>query len=157
MVLEEGLLTVFSSMSVFSCHPEISKVWQKKKEDKFQPSHDLLYLQLFTPILEVCNAILTTLGTENQSAISQITFFLISHMNVIELVLRSGDTSLSLPYLRELALLTSVISRIANNDLINIMENPNLVVSNRKHLYRIQRLMLNLIPKFILSEETIRK
>lgn len=156
MILEEKLLTVFSSMSVFSCHPEISKVWQPEG-DKFQPSHDLLYLQLFTPVLEVCNAILTTLGTENQSAISQISYFLISHMNVIELVLRSGDTSLSLPYLRELALLTSVISRIANNDLINIMENPNLVVSNRKHLYRIQRLMLNLIPKFILSEENIKK
>ncbi|XP_066259964.1 nuclear pore complex protein Nup205 [Euwallacea similis] len=158
MILEQNLLGVFSKMNVFSSHPEISKIWHNDAltKDKFLPSPDVHYLQIFLPTLEICNAILTTLGTENQSAVGQIMFFLISHLDVVELILRSGDTALSATYLKELALLTSVISRTANNDLINVLENPNLVCSNRAHLYRVQRLMLNLIPKFLLSEENVK-
>ncbi|XP_060535293.1 nuclear pore complex protein Nup205 [Cylas formicarius] len=158
-LLEQKLLGVFSNMTVFGYHPEVSKHWQGEEEllEDFLPSVEQQYLQIWMPTLNVCNAILTTLGTENQSAVAQVMYFLLSHLDVVELVLRSGHTELSPMCLKELALLTSVISRTANNDLINVLENPNIVQGNRAHLYRIQRLMLALLTKFILSDDNVRK
>ncbi|XP_057651912.1 nuclear pore complex protein Nup205 [Diorhabda carinulata] len=158
LLLEQKLLTVFSNMSVFSFHPEISKIWQADDilED-FLPPLEQKYLQLWLPTLHICNAILTTLGTENQSAVAQIMFFLLSHLDVVELILRSGCPDLSPMSLKELSLLTSIFARTANNNLINILENPNIVQNNRAQLYRIQKLMLSLLPKFILSEDNVKK
>nr|XP_023028038.1 nuclear pore complex protein Nup205 [Leptinotarsa decemlineata] len=158
LILEQKLFSVFSNMSVFSYHPEISKDWQRDNilED-FLPPIEQQYLQIWLPTLNICNAVLTTLGTENQSAVAQIMYFLLSHLDVVELILRSGSPDLSPMSLRELALLTSVISRTANNNLVNILENPNIVQNNRAHLYRIQKLMLSLLPKFILSEDTVKR
>jgi len=158
MILEQKLLGVFSNMSVYSCHPEISKNWQGEDilED-FLPPVEQQYLQIWMPTLEICNAILTTLGTENQSAVVQIMYFFFSHMDVMELILRSGHADLSPMALKELALLTSVISRTANNNLVNVLENPNIVQSNRAQLYRIQKLMLALMHKFILTEDTVKR
>ncbi|XP_030766141.1 nuclear pore complex protein Nup205 [Sitophilus oryzae] len=158
MILEQKLLGVFSNMSVFGYHPEISKVWQG--EDVFEdfiPPVEQQYLQIFMPTLDICNAILTTLGTENQSAVVQIMYFLLSNLNVVELILRSGHAELSPTSLKELALLTSVLSRTANNNLINVLENPNIVQSNRAQLFRIQKLMLNLMQKFVLSEDRVKR
>ncbi|XP_074042758.1 nuclear pore complex protein Nup205 [Leptinotarsa decemlineata] len=158
LILEQKLFSVFSNMSVFSYHPEVSKDWQRDNilED-FLPPIEQQYLQIWLPTLNICNAVLTTLGTENQSAVAQIMYFLLSHLDVVELILRSGSPDLSPMSLRELALLTSVISRTANNNLVNILENPNIVQNNRAHLYRIQKLMLSLLPKFILSEDTVKR
>ncbi|KAF7266032.1 hypothetical protein GWI33_020609 [Rhynchophorus ferrugineus] len=158
MILEQKLLGVFSNMSVFGYHPEISKIWQGEDVlEDFLPPVEQQYLQIFMPTLDICNAILTTLGTENQSAVVQIMFYLFSNMNVVELILRSGHAELSPMSLKELSLLTSVLSRTANNNLINVLENPNIVHSNRAQLYRLQKLMLNLIQKFILSDDTVKK
>ncbi|XP_018577858.1 nuclear pore complex protein Nup205 [Anoplophora glabripennis] len=158
MILEQKLLACFSNMSVFAFHPEISKSWHKDDVlEDFLPPVEQQYLQIWLPTLDVCNAILTTLGTENQSAVVQIMYFLFSHLDVIELILRSGSPDLSPESLKELSLLTSVLSRIANNDLINILENPNVVQNIRAQLYRLQKLMLSLLPRFILSEDTVKR
>ncbi|XP_019753417.1 nuclear pore complex protein Nup205 [Dendroctonus ponderosae] len=157
MLLEQKLLGVFSNMSVYRLHPEVSTVWKGEEIlDNFLPAPEQQYLQMFMPALDLCNAILTTLGTENQSAITQIMYFLFSHQDVIELILRSGDTDLSATSLKELAVLTSVVSRAASNNMINVLENPNIVLSNRAQLYRLQKLMLSLLPKFMLSEDNIK-
>ncbi|CAH1170192.1 unnamed protein product [Phaedon cochleariae] len=158
LLLEQKLLTVFSNMTVFMSHPDISKTWQRDTilED-FLPPVEQQYLQIWLPTLHICNAILTTLGTENQSAVAQIMYFLLSHLDVVELILRSGSPDLSPTSLKELALLTSVLSRTANNNLVNILENPNIVQNNRAQLYRIQKLMLSVLPKFILSDDTVKR
>lgn len=158
LILEQKLLACFSNMTVFSFHPEISKAWQKDDilED-FLPPVEQQYLQIWLPTLNICNAILTTLGTENQSAVVQIMYFLLSHLDVIELILRSGSPDLSPESLKELSLLTSVLSRTANNDLINILENPNIVQNVRAQLYRLQKLVLSLLSKFILSDDTVKR
>ncbi|CAH1106596.1 unnamed protein product [Psylliodes chrysocephalus] len=157
LLLEQKLLTVFSNMTVFTYHPEISKVWDGDDilED-FLPPLEKKYLQIWLPSLHICNAILTTLGTENQSAVAQIMYFLLSHIDVVELILRSGCIELAPMSLKELALLTSILARAANNNLINVLENPNIVQNNRAQLHRIQKLMLALLPKFILTEDTVR-
>ncbi|KAL1493157.1 hypothetical protein ABEB36_011268 [Hypothenemus hampei] len=156
MILDEKLLGVFSSMNLYDCHPEMSKHWQSRGTvEGYLLTIEQQYMQFFIPVLHICNALLTTLGTENQNLTEQIMQFLISHLDIVELILRSGHTELSETSLKELSLLTLVISRTANNNLINVLENPNVLSSNRAKLHRIQRLMLNLSQKFLLSEENI--
>ncbi|CAG9760402.1 unnamed protein product [Ceutorhynchus assimilis] len=158
LILEHDLLAALSEMKVYERHPEVCK--QFAVDDTVDDPLECLsekYLQIFIPVLHICNAILTSLGTENQSAVIQILNFLIIRLDVVEFILRSGDTDLSLSHLKELSLLTFVIARTANNDFVNIIENPIFVADNKSQLYRIQRLMLNLIPKFILSEDTVRR
>ncbi|CAH1259504.1 unnamed protein product [Diabrotica balteata] len=158
LLMEQKLFTVFSNMNVFTYHPEISKFWQSDDVfEDFLPPLEQKYLQLWLPTLHICNAVLTTLGTENQSAVSQIMFFLLSHLDVVELILRSGCVEIAPTSLKELALLTSIFSRTASNNLINVLESPNVVQNNRAQLHRIQKLMLSLLPKFILSDENVRK
>lgn len=157
LLLEQKIFSCFSNMSVFSYHPEIAKTWRPEDIlDSFIPSPEELYLQMWLPTLEICNAILTTLGTDNQSAVVQIMYFILSHLDVVETVLRSGSPSLSRQFLKELSLLTSVIARTANNNLVNILENPDIVHDQRAHLFRLQKLTLALLPKFILSNQVVK-
>lgn len=157
LLLEQKLFSNFSNMSVFTYHPEISKFWQREDVfEKFLPPVEQQYLQIWTATLDISNAILTTLGTENRSAVIQIMYFVLSQVEVIELVLRSGNAELSPMSLKELSLVTFIIARTANNDLINILENPNIAQNHRAQLYRIQKLMLVLLSKFILSEENVK-
>ncbi|KAJ3662888.1 hypothetical protein Zmor_007206 [Zophobas morio] len=158
LLLEQKLFSCFSNMNVFSYHPEISRSWHPDDFlESFIPPPEELYLQMWLPALDICNAILTTLGTDNQSAVVQIMYFILSHLDVVESILRSGTPSLSRIFLKELSLLTSVIARTANNNLVNILENPEIVHDQRAHLFRIQKLTLALLPKFILTDEVVRE
>ncbi|CAH1968892.1 unnamed protein product [Acanthoscelides obtectus] len=158
LLLEQKFFTVFSNMEVFTYHPEVTKAWQEENlMEDFLPPTEQKFLQIWTPTLNISNAVLTTLGTENHSAVAQIMHFLLNHLDGIELVLRSGSPDMSAMNLKELALLTSVLARTANNNLVNILENPNIVHNNRAKLFRIQKLMLALLPKFILSDDTVKR
>ncbi|XP_017786279.1 PREDICTED: nuclear pore complex protein Nup205 [Nicrophorus vespilloides] len=157
LLLEQKLLSVFASMKVFDFHPELSKHLQTDESEIFALPVETRYLQIWEPTLHLCNAILTSLGTENKTAVVQIMNFMLSHLDVIELVLRSGNCYLSLEGLKELSLLTSIIARTANNDLVNVMDIMDTPQDNSAHLLRIQKLMLNLIPKFVLSENNLRE
>lgn len=158
LVLEQKIFSCFSNMIMFSLHPEISKtLCVEDVVGNFIPSPEELYLQMWLPTLELCNAVLTTLGTDNQSAAVQIMYFLINRLDVVETILRSGSVTLPQLFLKELALLTGVISRTANNNLVNILENPEIVHDQRVHLFKIQKLTLNLLPKFIISDEIAKE
>ncbi|EFA00605.1 nuclear pore complex protein Nup205 [Tribolium castaneum] len=158
LLLEQKIFSCFGNMNVFSYHPEIAKTWRPNDIlESFVPPPEELYLQMWLPTLEVCNAILTTLGTDNQSAVVQIMYFILNHLDVVETILRSGSPSLSRQFLKELSLLTSVIARTANNNLVNILENPDIVHDQRAHLFRIQKLTLALLPKFILTDEVVKE
>ncbi|KAL3284709.1 hypothetical protein HHI36_018857 [Cryptolaemus montrouzieri] len=157
LLLEHNLLACLSNMKVFGHHPEISKTWDYKEDlSQFTPSLEEQYLQIWLPTFDICNALLTTLSCENKSTLVQILYYIFSHLDVVELVLRSGSPELSTISLKELALITFVLARTANNELIHILENQELVQSNRAQLYRLQKLIFALLPKFILSDSVIR-
>lgn len=159
-LLEQRLLSCLSAMKVFDYHPDIIKQTQYNNnpiELSFIMPVENRYAQLWLPSLNVCNAILTSLGSENQSAVTQIMHYLISHLEVIELILRAGSPILSAASLKELAILTAVLSRTANNDLIAILENHNVPQDNRAYLYRIHKLVLTLLQRFVLTESNIRE
>ncbi|KAJ3635241.1 hypothetical protein MTP99_008161 [Tenebrio molitor] len=157
LLLEQKIFSCFSNMNVFTYHPEVTKSWRREEiVESFVPPPEEIYLQMWLPTLEVCNAVLTTLGTDNQSAVVQIMYFILSHLDVVESILRSGSPSLTRLFLKELSLLTSVVARTANNNLVNILENPEIVHDQRAHLFRMQKLTLALLPKFILSDEVVK-
>lgn len=159
LLLEQKLLVYFSTMKVFDCHPEISETWIEEEEilQNFIPSVERRYLQLWLPTFSVCNAILTSLGNDNQSVVTHIIYFLLSHLNVIELILKSASPLLSPLSLREVAAVTSVISRTANNNLVGILDREDGMQNSRTLLFRIEKLMLALLPKFALSDVVIKQ
>lgn len=75
---------------------------------------------------------------------------------MIEIVLRAGTPFLSVGLLQELSAITGLIARTANQDISNLIE-PNTNQDLGAHLYRLQKLMLNLFPRFILSENTMKE
>lgn len=112
LVLEHALLSCLSSMKVFDSHPEILKQSQATVEGiEDGTSFESKYMQIYLPTLDLCNTIITTLGSKNKSAVVQVINFLISHLDVVEIILRSGSPALASPFLEELNLLTSVIAR----------------------------------------------
>lgn len=122
----------------------------------FVPPVDIRYQQILFPALNLCDVILSTLGPENQSAITQVIHFLLSHGDMIEIVLRAGTPFLHIGLLQELSAITGLIARTANQDLSNFIES-NANQDLGAHLYRLQKLMLSLFPRFILSETTLKQ
>lgn len=160
LLLEHKIFTVLSTMKVFDFHPELSKHLQDDDEDHLIMTVQQRYLQIWEPSLYLCNAMLTSLGTDHQAAVTQIINFLLNHLDVIELVLRSANPSLSLESLKEISMVTSIIARTANNDVLSTFDNQIVdgqPINNRSQLCRVQKLMLALVPKFILQESILRE
>ncbi|KAF5301267.1 hypothetical protein FQR65_LT00967 [Abscondita terminalis] len=158
MVLEQSLLSCLSNMRVFQVHPEVLKHTQLPPDglESFIPSVESRYIQIFLPTLHLCNTIVTTLSSENRSAVSQILFYLFNNLDVVEFVLRSGTPLLAQNFLEELAALTSIIARTAKSDMTYINERTDGLQDHRSRLYRIQKLMLALFSRFVLSKEVVR-
>ncbi|KAF5282238.1 hypothetical protein FQA39_LY17658 [Lamprigera yunnana] len=157
-LLEQQLLSCLSNMNVFQLHPEVVKQTQLPPEgfENYIPSIENRYIQIFLPTLHLCNTIITCLSTDNLSAVSQVIYYLLNHLDVVELILRSGTPLLSQNFLEELSALTLVIARTAKSDMTYIHERTDGLQDNRSRLYRIQRLMLALLPKFLMSSDTIK-
>ncbi|XP_062596408.1 nuclear pore complex protein Nup205-like [Saccostrea cucullata] len=69
------------------------------------------YRQLLFAALKFCQAMLTSLGIENQDCGNQVMQFILSHGEVFHGILRDRQPSLNLSALRELALTTAVLTR----------------------------------------------
>ncbi|XP_076634374.1 nuclear pore complex protein Nup205 [Colletes latitarsis] len=168
-LLENKILSFLSSMVVFDHHPDVHMGFEGG-DYSFIPSIGQRYQQIFLPTLYLCDALLTTLGTENQSCAIQICGFLQSHRDTIEMILRNASSKTNTLFLKEVACLTGVISRSANIDIYKLvdeeleksdydnckLENSTGIRELRAHLYRLQRLMLSLLSKFKLQPAPIR-
>lgn len=122
----------------------------------FIPPVEQRYQQILFPALNLCDIVLSTLGSENRLAITQVVYFLLSHGDMVEVVLRAGTPFLGNGLLQELSGITGLIARTANHDvgaLIDLNSNQDMGA----HLYRLQKLMLGLFPRFILSEATLKE
>lgn len=122
------------------------------------PPVDQRYQQILFPALSLCDIVLSTLGPENRSAIAQVVSFLLSHGDMIEIVLRAGTPFLSIGLLEELSAITGLIARTANQEYSALSteavngQNHDLGA----HLYRLQKLMLGLMPRFVLTPTTLK-
>lgn len=156
LLLEQKLFSYLSNMKVFSHHPEIRRDYGEEDHETLIPPVSIRYIRTWLPAFHVCNSILTSLGTDNQSAVVQITHYLLNQINIVELVLRAGDPSLSEWSLKELTALTSVIARTAHNNLLGVLDSETESQNIRTLLFRIQKLMLCLLPKFVLNNTVIK-
>lgn len=118
LLVENKLLGVLSSMKVYDLHPDFQISYQHQsstvEEDLFVPSVDKRFQQVLFPALNICDVILSTLGVTNRSAVSQVIHYLLSHSDMIEIVLRAGTPSMNLGMLQELSAITGLISRTNN-------------------------------------------
>ncbi|CAK9815211.1 Nuclear pore complex protein Nup205 [Anthophora plagiata] len=168
-LLENKILSCMSSMVVFDHHPDVHIAFEGG-DYSFIPSIGQRYQQIFLPALYLCDALLTTLGTENQSCAIQVCGFLQSHRDTVEMVLRNAFPKANTLFLKEIACLTGVISRSANIDMYKLvdeelarrdfdnrqLEDASGMRELRAHLYRLQKLMLSLLYKFQLQSAPVR-
>lgn len=164
-LLENKIMSCLSSMCVFDRHPDIH-IGFENNDSSFLPSVGLRYQQIFFPALFLCDALLTTLGTENQSCAIQVCGFLQSHRDTVEMVLRNVSPKSNSQFIKEAACLTGVIARSANIDMYKLVdeESARIDVTDAKledtigmkelraHLYRLQKLVLLMLSKFQLQQ-----
>ncbi|KOX72429.1 hypothetical protein WN51_01529 [Melipona quadrifasciata] len=77
-LLENKILSCISNMLVFDRHPDVYIAFEGG-DYSFIPSIGQRYQQIFLPALYLCDALLTTLGTENQSCAIQPAPVRLSH------------------------------------------------------------------------------
>lgn len=157
LLLEQKLLNVLASMRVYNLHPDFQvSSFGVGLENAFIPSVEARYQQILHPALALCDVIITTLDTTNESAVVQVIYFLLSHSDMVEVVLRAGTPFMSLGLLQELASITNLIARVTNQDVTrNIDSQMNQEVG--AHLFRLQKLMLTLIPRFLITEKLLKE
>ncbi|KAL7301129.1 hypothetical protein TKK_0006105 [Trichogramma kaykai] len=157
-LLENNILSCFSNLNVVD-QPHLNDSLSAN-ESSFLPSIEEKYQQIFLPMLYLCDALLTTLGSKNQSCSIQISGFLLSHRDAVEMALRNVSENSSTLILNEVACLTGVIARSSFIDVYHLTDSSDNTYSEdssstsdslkelRAHIYRVQKLMLSLLPRF---------
>lgn len=157
LLLEHRVIGVLSQMKVFDLHPDFQIArFMDSSDNSFIPPIDTRYQQILFPALNLCDVILLTLGPENQSVITQITHFLLSHADVIEIVLRAGAPSMNSGLLQELSAITGLIARVANQNISDMID-PSGNHDVGAHLYRLQKLMMTLFSRFIVTDANMNE
>jgi len=157
LLLEHRVIGVLSQMKVFDLHPDFQVAnFMGSSDNSFVPPIDARYQQILFPALSLCDVILLTLGPENQSVITQITHFLLSHADIIEIVLRAGTPSMNLGLLQELSAITGLIARVANQNISDMID-PSGNHDVGAHLYRLQKLMMMLFSRFTITDGNLKE
>lgn len=158
LLLESKILSVLASMKVYDLHPDFqvhNYPTMTQDTSSFVPPVESRYQQILFPALSLCDVILTTLGTENHSIITQIIYFLLSHSDMIEMVLRAGTPLFNIGLLQELSTITSIIARVNNQEVATFVD-QSASQDLGAHLYRLQKLMLTLFPRFVITDKLLR-
>lgn len=158
LLLEQKVLGVLSGMKVYDLHPDFQVNTlgnHQYNQTTFIPPVAVRYRQILFPALNLCDVILSTLGPENHSAITQVVHFLLSHGDMIEIILRAGTPFMDLGLLGELSSITGIIARSANQEITGLID-PKTNLDLGAHLYRLQKLMLTLLPRFLISETILK-
>ena len=157
LLLEHRVIGVLSQMKVFDLHPDFQVAnFMRQSGNSFVPPIDARYQQILFPALSLCDVILLTLGPENQSVITQITHFLLSHADIIEIVLRAGTPTMNLGLLQELSAITGLIARVANQNISDMID-PSGNNDVGAHLYRLQKLMMMLFSRFTITDGNLKE
>ncbi|XP_061392742.1 nuclear pore complex protein Nup205-like [Musca vetustissima] len=158
LLLSNKILEILSGMKVFDMHPDLKRkeLWQQNQTRDFVPAFDYRFRQILFPALNLCDCLVSTLGTENYSVISQVMHFLFSHWDMIEIILRSSSPFSDLGLLEELSLITGVIARTFNQETLSLI-NMDATGDIGINLYRVQKLMLSIYLRFIVSDENFKE
>uniref|UniRef100_T1HVP0 Uncharacterized protein n=1 Tax=Rhodnius prolixus TaxID=13249 RepID=T1HVP0_RHOPR len=163
MLLEQNALACLSALHVYNKHPDISAAvaFHSAMEVDFAPDLTARYLQILSPALSMCDAIISSMGVDNHIAVVQVLKFLLSHGEMVTLVLRSGSPYHPYCYLKELAQLTGIIARATNIDIVTEVTeegcDPGGILETTSLFNRVQRLMSSLVSRFVISESLLNE
>ncbi|XP_049888015.1 nuclear pore complex protein Nup205 [Pectinophora gossypiella] len=147
-VLAQGALSCLANMTVLSCHPDIHTGYGAHQDTDFVPCVANRFRQILVPALGLCDALLTTLGTENHSCVIHVTHLLLSHVECIDCILRAAHPNSPQGLLIELEAVTSVIARASNREVFGLVQNDTALQHSAASVQRVQWLMLALLPRF---------
>ena len=149
-MLRCGVMQQLSQCSVLDMRPDVDH----------QGGRDYMvnYRMLLFPALKLCLAVLTSLGAENQEALSKVQQFVVSHMDVFNAILRDKMPALNVPALEELTLTTAVLSKAVAEDVDGTFGLPETAVIEAKgQINRVRRLMMALLPRYCMSDKLLQQ
>ncbi|XP_022232399.2 nuclear pore complex protein Nup205 [Drosophila obscura] len=160
MMLAEGTLGVLSNMRVFDLQPDLKANQLRTQPDGFLPDTFERFHAILQPALVLCDGIVSSLGSQNNSAALQVLNFLFAHIEMVETMLRTATPLMDLGHLQQLASITNLFSRTTTPELCTDMDNcqdveRDLELYNR--LNRLQQLMIVVFSRFTVTEATIRQ
>ncbi|KAK3096434.1 hypothetical protein FSP39_000076 [Pinctada imbricata] len=152
-LLQYGILQRLASCVFFDLRPNFDRSSENTiltDDDEFIPSPMARYRQLLFAGLKLCQALMTSLGVENQDAGNQVLQFTFAHSEVIHQILSDRQhITLNLPALRELALVTAVIALANTRDIPEYSEEE---VEFDRYKSKVEMQMISLLPKYCMSE-----
>ncbi|XP_030381528.1 nuclear pore complex protein Nup205 [Scaptodrosophila lebanonensis] len=159
LLLGERALGTLSNMSVFDLLPDV-KTSELKRNDpqSFVPSVDERYRSILMPALGLCDGIVNSLGSRNNSAALQVVNFLFAHIDMIESILRTATPYMDLGHLQQLSAITNLLARTTTHDVATLEDTLDVEhdLELRSRLTRLQQLMIVVFGRFTVSETTIR-
>ncbi|XP_016942363.3 nuclear pore complex protein Nup205 [Drosophila suzukii] len=160
MILAERALGVLSNMRVYDLQPDLKGTELKRNEPQsFLPAVDERFRAILLPALALCDAIVNSLGSRNNSAALQVLNFLFAHIDMVEAMLRTATPFMDLGHLQQLAVITNLFARTTTHEVTTLED--SLDVQNdlelRNRLGRLQQLMIVVFGRFSVSELTIRR
>lgn len=164
-LLRHGLMKHLAECEVFSMRPEHERGQADNilsLDEDIAPSPFARYRRLLFAVLKLCLAIISSVGVENSNIAKEILMFIISHGDVFHAILRDRHTFHNLGALQELELTTAVISKVAvhaESDQSNLHGNLGDISSIEFYgqVNRMQREMLCLLQRFVLSEKVLKE
>ncbi|XP_052809828.1 nuclear pore complex protein Nup205-like [Mya arenaria] len=157
-ILRCGVMSQLAACSFFDMRPDMDRSQAVYSvEDDFLPDAVSRYRHLLFTTLRFCLALLTSLGTENREAGTQVMQFIVSHGDIFHAILLDRRTSINLQVLQELALTTAVISSANCREEEPYTEVNTAEIEFRGHKLRIQRHMVALLPRYCVSEKLMKQ
>uniref|UniRef100_A0A672ZT44 Nucleoporin 205 n=1 Tax=Sphaeramia orbicularis TaxID=375764 RepID=A0A672ZT44_9TELE len=150
-LLRCGLVAQLMECQVFDMVPDSDAHRMMRDPSGFIPSPMDRYRQILLPTLRLFQVILTSTTMNHQQGAAQVLQWLIVHADTIQSLLRCQE--LSMGALKELSLLTGIISKTALPGVLEMGEvNSSALMEFQGHINRFQRLCLSLLSRLAGSE-----
>ncbi|EDX00674.1 uncharacterized protein Dyak_GE14576 [Drosophila yakuba] len=160
LLLAERALGVLSNMRVYDLQPDLKASELKRNEPQtFLPPIDERFRSILLPALALCDAIVNTLGSRNNSAALQVLNFLFAHFDMVEAMLRTATPFMDLGHLQQLAVISNLFARTTTHEVTALEDSLDMEndLELRNRLGRLQQLMIVVFGRFCVSEATIRR
>lgn len=149
LLLQNGLLTKVSEMQIFRYSISSNTLDSELSETEIVDySLNKIYGGAITGAIRICMAVLTALGPNDDSAVSQVLLFLSSNVDSIMDEMRVPSKTGISDMLSQLALLTSVVATASPPALYSDMRDPS-ALETATQTKRLRKQLLLLLPQFM--------
>ncbi|KAM4733383.1 LOW QUALITY PROTEIN: nuclear pore complex protein Nup205 [Anableps anableps] len=151
-LLRCGLVAQLIECQVFDMVPDSDSHRMMRDPSGFIPSPVDRHRQILLPTLRLLQVILTSTSMNHQQGAAQVLQWLIVHADTVQSLLRCQE--LSMGALKELSLLTAIISKTALPGVLEMGGDINsaALLEFQGHITRFQRLCLSLLGRLAGSE-----